>query len=158
MTIVSGGPGADEVGAAGEALREWRDDGAPARSRPGDLGWFHRFDAEATAAVRTRSRDGRILAVGLLDGRRLSRPAIAPEAARDEEPARRPVGDVSDPGCGVLPEGRASTPAAAVAPREMGSSSVFVCTPSADVGGVATCVPAGFRALPEVRDRTRGDG
>jgi len=35
---------------------------------PGDLGWFWRFGAEATAAaVRTSSRDGQILAVGLLD-------------------------------------------------------------------------------------------
>jgi hypothetical protein len=40
---------------------------------PGDVGWFWRFGAEATAAAaRTWSRDGRILAVGLLDGPTLS--------------------------------------------------------------------------------------
>jgi ribosomal protein S18 acetylase RimI-like enzyme len=48
--------------------------------------------------------------------------------------------------------GKAITVAAAAALREMGSSSAIVCTPSANVGGVATYRSAGFRALPEVRD------
>lgn len=75
---------------------------------PGDLGWFWRFGAEATAAaVRTWSRDGRILAVGLLDGPELLRLMIAPDAQRDVEPAQQPVGDVTGPESGVLIEGRA---------------------------------------------------
>ncbi|MQS08342.1 GNAT family N-acetyltransferase [Streptomyces alkaliphilus] len=289
MTIALDRPGVDGVGAAVEALREWQDDGAPPQPHPGDVGWFHRFGPEATAAaLRTWSRDGRILAVGLLDGSRLLRLAIAPDALRDEETARRLVGDVGDPGRGVLPEGRANieappgallhdlldvegwgtdepwtplrhdltqpvedpgvrievvgpqraseraavhraafegstfteerwhamaagplyadarclvayddrgdavaavtvwsagpgkpgliepmgahrehrgrgygraiTLAAVAALREMGCSSAFVCTPSSLVAAVATYVSAGFRALPEVRDRTRGDG
>jgi ribosomal protein S18 acetylase RimI-like enzyme len=48
--------------------------------------------------------------------------------------------------------GRAITLAAAAALQELGSSSAIVCTPSANVGGVATYRSAGFRALPEVRD------
>nr|BFE81799.1 hypothetical protein GCM10020093_044000 [Planobispora longispora] len=77
----------------------------------GDLGWFWRFGAEATAAaVRTWSRDGRILAVGLLDHPRLLRLAVAPDAQRDEELARRLVEDVTGPERGVLvEERRAST-------------------------------------------------
>ena len=52
--------------------------------------------------------------------------------------------------------GTAITLAAAAALREMGASSATVCTPSANVGGVATYVAAGFRALPEVADLRRG--
>ncbi|MCP3804651.1 GNAT family N-acetyltransferase [Allokutzneria sp. A3M-2-11 16] len=102
MTIVLGTPGVDELGDAVAALREWQDDGAPMQLHPGDLGWFWRFGAEATAAaVRTWSRDGRILAVGLLDGRDLLRMTIAPDALRDEELAQRLRHDMT-----VLPEGK----------------------------------------------------
>lgn len=90
-----------------DVLREWQHDGAPMHLHPGDLGWFWRSGAEATAAaVRTWSRDGRILAVGLLDGPGLLRLTIAPAARRDEELAQQLVADVTVPGRGVLPEGR----------------------------------------------------
>jgi ribosomal protein S18 acetylase RimI-like enzyme len=73
---------------------------------PGDLGWYWRFGAEATAAAtRTWSRDGQILAVGLLDGPQLLRLAIAPEAGHDEELAQQMVADVTEPERGVLPQG-----------------------------------------------------
>jgi GNAT superfamily N-acetyltransferase len=49
--------------------------------------------------------------------------------------------------------GRAITVSAAAALQELGSSSAIVCTPSSNAGGVATYLSAGFRALPEVRDR-----
>jgi len=89
------------------ALREWQHDRAPTQLHPGDLGWFWRHGAEATAAaVRTWSRDGRILAVGLLDEPDLLRLTMAPDARRDEELARRLVADVTEPARGVLPEGR----------------------------------------------------
>jgi len=39
--------------------------------------------------------------------------------------------------------------------RELGSSSAVVCTPSSNVGAVATYRSAGFRQRPEVRDRCR---
>lgn len=90
-------------------LREWQHDGAAVQLHPGDLGWYWRFGAEATAAaVRTWSRDGRILAVGLLDGADLLRLAIAPRAEHDEELAQQMVADVTRPERGVLPQGRVS--------------------------------------------------
>ncbi|TXL89962.1 GNAT family N-acetyltransferase [Streptomyces sp. IB2014 016-6] len=107
MGIVLCGPGADGLSEAVGALREWQDDGAPMQLHPGDLGWFWRSGAEATAAaVRTWSRNGRILAVGLLDGPGLLRMTIAPDAHQEEELARRLVEDVTAPERGVLPEGR----------------------------------------------------
>ncbi|HTW99445.1 MAG TPA: GNAT family N-acetyltransferase [Acidimicrobiales bacterium] len=74
---------------------------------PGDLGWFWRFGAQATAAaVRTWTRSGEILAVGLLDGPDLLRLAIAPDAQRDEELAQRLVDDVTLPERDVLEGGK----------------------------------------------------
>src|SRR5215472_13661175 len=71
---------------------------------PGDLGWHWRFGAEATAAaVRTWSRGGQILAVGLLDSPVLLRLAIAPEAQHDEELAQQMAADVTQPERDVLP-------------------------------------------------------
>ncbi|WUD77998.1 GNAT family N-acetyltransferase [Streptomyces sp. NBC_00510] len=108
MAIVLGTPGVDGLGEAVGVLREWQYDGAPMQLHPGDLGWYWRFGAEATAAaVRTWSRDGRILAVGLLDGPELLRMTIAPDARRDEELARQLVADVTEPERGVLAEGKA---------------------------------------------------
>ncbi|WP_069817442.1 GNAT family N-acetyltransferase [Streptomyces sp. TP-A0874] len=108
MAMVLGKPGVDGLDGALGALRDWQYDGAPMQLHPGDVGWYWRFGAEATAAaVRTWSRDGRILAVGLLDGPGLLRLTIAPDARRDEELARRLVADLSEPGRGVLPEGKA---------------------------------------------------
>jgi hypothetical protein len=67
-------------------VRQWQYDGAPMQLHPGDLGWFWRFGATATAAaLRTWRRDGRTLAVGLLDDAKLLRLTIAPDAQRDEE-------------------------------------------------------------------------
>ncbi|RZS36463.1 acetyltransferase (GNAT) family protein [Herbihabitans rhizosphaerae] len=112
MAIVLGNPGVDGLSVAVDVLREWQYDGAPTQLHPGDLGWFWRFGAEATAAaVRTWSRDGQILAVGLLDGPELLRLTIAPDAVRDEELARRLVDDVTEPGRGVLPAGKVAVEA-----------------------------------------------
>lgn len=99
-------PGVGGLSEVVRVLRGWQHDGAPVQLHPGDLGWHWRFGAGATAAaVRTWSRDGRILAVGLLDGPGLLRLAIAPEAQQDEELARRMVADVTDPEREVLPAG-----------------------------------------------------
>jgi len=107
MAIVLGTPGIDGLGDVVRVLREWQDDGAVVQLHPGDLGWFWRFGGEATAAAtRTWSRDGVILAVGLLDDPELLRVAIAPDALRDEELAERLVEDVSAPEAGVLIEGK----------------------------------------------------
>ncbi|MFJ1913051.1 GNAT family N-acetyltransferase [Streptomyces sp. NPDC088147] len=107
MAIVLGKPGVGGLIQAVGVLREWQYDGAPMQLHPGDLGWFWRSGAEATAAaVRTWSQDGLILAVGLLDGPGLLRLTIAPEAQRNEELAQRLVEDVTDPERGVLPRGK----------------------------------------------------
>jgi ribosomal protein S18 acetylase RimI-like enzyme len=108
MAIVLNVPGIDGLSEAVGVLREWQYDGAPMQLHPGDVGWFWRFGARATAAaVRTWSRDGRILAVGLLDGPELLRLTIAPDAQQDEELAQRLVGDLAEPERGVLKEGTA---------------------------------------------------
>ncbi|WP_191242725.1 GNAT family N-acetyltransferase [Amycolatopsis deserti] len=88
------------------ALREWQHDDAPVQLHPGDLGWFWRAGAQATAAaVRTWRRDGRIVAVGLLDEPDLLRLTVAPDALRDEELARQLAEDLAH---GVLPPGEVS--------------------------------------------------
>ncbi|AXB45668.1 GNAT family N-acetyltransferase [Amycolatopsis albispora] len=105
MTIVLGEPRVDELGSAVRALREWQYDGSPFQLHPGDIGWFWRFGPEATAAaVRTWSRDGRILAIGLLDGPDLLRLTMAPDVMRDEELARQLADDLA--GHHVLPAGK----------------------------------------------------
>lgn len=107
MAIVLGRPGVDGLGAAVGVLREWQHNAGPVQLHPGDVGWFWRFGATATtAAVRTWSRDGQILAVGLLDGPELLRLTVAPGAWLDEELAHRLVDDVTAPERGVLVEGR----------------------------------------------------
>lgn len=112
MTIMRGDPGADDLDRATAALREWQSDAAPVQLHPGDVGWFRRFGAQAAAAaVRTWSRDGQVLAVGLLDGARLLRLTTAPEARQDEELARRLVADLTAPDQGVLPDGAVSVEA-----------------------------------------------
>jgi len=109
MTVVLGRPRVDELNEAVDALREWQHDEAPLQLHPGDVGWFCRWGVEATAAaVRTWSQNGRIAAVGLLDGPDLLRLTVAPDVQRDEELARHLVQDITVPGRGVLPPGKVS--------------------------------------------------
>lgn len=96
-------PGVEGLSRAVSALREWQYDGAPFQLHPGDLGWFWRFGAAATAtALRLWSRDGQVVGVGLLDGPGLLRLAVAPDAQQSEELARRLVEDLTRPERGVL--------------------------------------------------------
>ncbi|WP_328322802.1 GNAT family N-acetyltransferase [Kribbella sp. NBC_00382] len=107
MTIWLGTP--EVAGLAGVAakLAEWQSDGGVFQLHPGDLGWYWRFGVERTAAaVRVWERDGERVAIGMLDEPDLLRLAFAPEALDDEELARRIVDDCSDPGRGVLIEGK----------------------------------------------------
>ena len=109
MTIVLGEPKIEALDGIVGVLREWQADAAPMQLHPGDLGWFWRFGAEATAAaVRTWTRRGHVAAVGLLDGPKLLRLTTAPEARRDVELARRITDDVTRPERGVLPAGEVS--------------------------------------------------
>lgn len=112
VAIVLGTPGVGGLGEVVRVLREWQYDGAPVQPHPGDLGWFWRFGARATAAaLRTWSREGQVLAVGLLDGEDLLRLAIAPEARQDEQLAQQVIADVTEPERGVLPKGKVSVEA-----------------------------------------------
>lgn len=103
MGIVLRTPDVDGLAVVAEALRAWRTEGSSMQLHVGDLGWFWRFGADATAAaVRTWSRDGTLLAIGLVDNPALLRLAVAPVAEQDDELARRLLADVGDPDRGVL--------------------------------------------------------
>lgn len=108
VPVVMETPGVDQLAEVIDALREWQDDAAPFQLHPGDVAWFWRFGAEATAAaVRAWRRDGRIVAAGLLDGGVL-RLTTAPDARRDEGLGQQLVEDVSRPERGILPAGKVS--------------------------------------------------
>ncbi len=112
MVISLEKPGPDGLTEAVEALREWQSEGVAWQLHPGDLGWYWRKGTAATAeAVRIWRRDGRILAVGFLDGADLLRLTTAPDVRRDEELARRVAEDVAAPERGVLPAGQVSVEA-----------------------------------------------
>jgi ribosomal protein S18 acetylase RimI-like enzyme len=109
MSIVLSRPGVDGLNEAVRVLRAWQHDGAPMQLHPGDLGWYWQLGTKSTAdAVRTWSRDGQVLAVGLLDGPGLLRLAMEPGAEHDDELARQMVADVTRPERGVLPHGNVS--------------------------------------------------
>jgi GNAT superfamily N-acetyltransferase len=111
MAVV-GRPGVDGLGEVVNVLRDWQYEGAPMQLHPGDVGWFWRFGAEATAAaVRMWRRDGRILAIGLLDGPTLLRMTIARGAQQDRELARQLADDITEPERGVLPAGKVAVEA-----------------------------------------------
>lgn len=108
MAITVAEPEPEELSAVMDALRDWQHDGSPMQLHPGDVGWYWRFGAAATAAaLRTWNRQGRILAVGLLDGPKLLRLTTAPDARRDEELARQVLADVTHPERDVLAAGEA---------------------------------------------------
>jgi GNAT superfamily N-acetyltransferase len=101
-------PDVDELTEVMDVLAGWQHDGATVPLHPGDLGWNYRFGAAATAAaVRTWSRDGAILAVGMMDSPELVRLAVSPAAAPDLELAREMVADLTRPERGLLPAGEA---------------------------------------------------
>lgn len=97
-------------------LGQWQREGSSMQLHPGDLGWFWRHGATATAAaLRTWRRDGRLVALGLLDGDDLLRMTLAPDATDDDELAARVAADVSTVAAGVLPAGTAYLEAPATA-------------------------------------------
>ena len=108
MAISLNTPSIDDLDAVLEALRRWQSDDAPFQLHPGDLGWFARAGSAKTAeSLRTWRRDGRLIAIGLLDGVDLLRLTTASDHAQDDELAARLCADVSDPAAGVLPAGEA---------------------------------------------------
>lgn len=107
MMIVLNEPGVDGLTGAVDALRVWQDDRTPLQLHPGDLGWAWALGAERLAAdVRTWSADGRIIAVGYLDGPDVLRLTTAPDLRQDETLARQLLADLDDPERGVLPSGK----------------------------------------------------
>jgi ribosomal protein S18 acetylase RimI-like enzyme len=101
-------PGVGDLDAVVRALREWQRDSVPFQLHPGDIGWFWREGEQKTAAsLRTWTSDGRIIAVGLLDGADLLRLTVAPDLYRDEGFGRQLAADISTPSRGVLPSGAA---------------------------------------------------
>lgn len=99
-------PGPDELGHVLATLRAWQTADGPPHLHPGDVGWHHARGAERTASdLRTWSRDGRPLALGMLDGPDVLRTAVEPGLAQDEELAATVAEDLGDPERGVLPEG-----------------------------------------------------
>ena len=108
VSIVLGTPDDSELDRVAGALGAWQHDRGPLQLHPGDLGWFSLRGVAATAAaIRTWSRAGTILALGLLDGPQLLRLAVDPELCEDDELARQLAADVDDPRRGVLEAGSA---------------------------------------------------
>lgn len=101
-------PEVREVPAVLDALGEWQRDRAPMQLHPGDVGFHWRDGPDRTAAaLRVWWRDGRPVAVGLLDAPQLVRMAVDPAAQDDAELVARLCTDLDDPGRGVLDAGPA---------------------------------------------------
>ena len=106
MTITLATPSVAELPSVLDALRAWQVEGDELQLHPGDIGWFARFGEDATAAaLRTWSKDGRILALGFLDGPDILRFTTAPDVRHDAELAERVASDVDDASLGILPSG-----------------------------------------------------
>jgi ribosomal protein S18 acetylase RimI-like enzyme len=106
VSITLSTPEIDDLATTLTAMNEWQVTGASVQLHPGDIGWNWRFGAEATAAtVRAWSREGQLLAVGMIDSPHLLRLAIAPQGQDDAALAQQIHADVSDPERGVLAPG-----------------------------------------------------
>lgn len=102
-------PDVGRLGQVVAALGDWQYEDSPMQLHPGDLGWFRQFGTESTAAaIRTWSRNGQLLAIGLLDDPGMLRMTVAPQVRREEQLARQVVADLSEPNRGVLPAGKVS--------------------------------------------------
>lgn len=78
-------------------LGAWQPKSGPILLHPGDIGWFERFGAEATAnAVPVWRRDGVPLAIGLKDGDDLLRLAIRPDMYLDPVLAHQIAHDLAE--------------------------------------------------------------
>lgn len=101
-------PSPTELAEVAEVVASWQRDVGALRLHPGDIGWFSMRGAESTAAaLRTWTRDGDVVAVGLLDGPDLLRLALRPDLADDEGLAGEMATDIATPAAGILGEGEA---------------------------------------------------
>ncbi|WP_265520873.1 GNAT family N-acetyltransferase [Oerskovia flava] len=105
-------PGVEDLRHVADTLGGWQVDDGALHLHPGDLGWYSMRGAAATAAaLRTWSRDGKLCALGLLDGPGLLRMAVDPDLRDDDELAQQVVADVRTPERGVLDAGSAAVEA-----------------------------------------------
>ena len=89
MVLTLRTPTPESLAEAMDVLAGWQEDQALLQLHPGDVGWHIRFGLARTAeALRTWSRGGQILAIGLLDAPDLLRLAIAPHAQQDRSLAQ----------------------------------------------------------------------
>ena len=109
VNIAMSTPGVKDLEHVADVLSGWQYDGGPVHLHPGDLGWHSLRGAATTASsLRVWSREGKVLAIGLLDGPDgLLRLAVDPDVRDDEELSRQLVADVQDPQRGVLAGGDA---------------------------------------------------
>ena len=102
-------PSVHDLDHVARVLGGWQRDEGPLHLHPGDLGWYSRKGAAATAAaLRVWSAGDQSLAVGLLDGPQLLRIAVNPDQGMAEQLARQLAIDVDDPHRGVLDAGHAT--------------------------------------------------
>lgn len=100
MSITVGRVAPGELEAVVAAVADFQHAGGPVQLHPGDLGWNCAFGPERLAAeLRVWRRDGRILAVGVVDdAAALIRMGFAPEVDDDAGFAGRVLADLSGPG------------------------------------------------------------
>jgi ribosomal protein S18 acetylase RimI-like enzyme len=93
--ITSTIPSANDLDGVVQSLANWQQDGQIAQLHPGDIGWYQRFGAEATAsAIRLWSIGDRVVAIGLLESPELLRLALDPDFEEDKELADQMASDV----------------------------------------------------------------
>lgn len=101
-------PAAIDLPRIADVLSEWQTDHGAFQIHPGDLGWHSLVGAAKTAAdLRVWSRNGKLVALGLLDKPGVLRVAMDPAAHDDDQLARQVGSDVNNPDAGVLPVGEA---------------------------------------------------
>jgi predicted N-acetyltransferase YhbS len=105
-SIVLTRPRSDEISQIIEVLGQWQEDEEVVQLHPGDIGWFQRFGIQkVTGSLRTWSRNGKVFAIGLLDGPDLLRLAVSPQLKTSEDLAQQMAIDITKPERGILPNG-----------------------------------------------------
>lgn len=105
MSVTLHVPHLRELAQVMTTLASWQVDGADLQLHPGDIGWHLCAGPDATAAVlRTWSREGELLAIGMFDGPELLRLAIAPHAQQDTDLADVLVQNLEGRGSGPWAE------------------------------------------------------
>lgn len=108
MSILMTRPAVADLPRIAAELGSWQNEGETLQLHPGDLGWHSLVGAARTAEdLRVWSRNGKMVALGLLDEPSVLRMAMDPAVRDDAELARQIGSDVSNPDAGVLAAGEA---------------------------------------------------